>query len=111
MNESDALIRKSKEYAQALALIAERDLDEKRLDEIRTLLTGQAAILAILDTSRMRQQAGASALPRCPNPSCTRAFQLNAYRLITPEVLEHGKVCCQFCGDEWIKDKSQELPT
>jgi hypothetical protein len=53
-NSSDDFLRQSKEYKNALLLIEERKANEKRLDEIKGLLTGSSAALAVLDTNRKR---------------------------------------------------------
>lgn len=53
-NSSDDFLRQSKEYKNALLLIEERKANEKRLDEIKGLLTGSSAVLAVLDTNRKR---------------------------------------------------------
>jgi hypothetical protein len=53
-NSSADILRQSKEYKNALVLIEERKVNEKRLDGIKGLLTGSSAALAVLDTNHKR---------------------------------------------------------
>jgi hypothetical protein len=54
-NNSDEAIRRSSDYRDALLLLTERDAAERRLEEIRELLRGGAAALAVLDTNTRRR--------------------------------------------------------